>query len=1098
MFVSKNSVELVLDFHSWICSRKARRRLAVLAALVCLTAVAMAQAPIKINIHAIQTNLPNSPYLNQNVTTEGIVNTVLSDGFYIVNSYNQATCPGGAVLNCWDDLVSTSEGIYVYTNTPPDPSYATVGNLVWVTGLVTESNPSADHAAQGTEIQISSPPIRADNITYNLPAPVAADILASAPTGAFGQWLEFEGMRITIPNLLTTSGTGGTAATDSQPATSNGQFWGVLPDSSGNSVRPFRGTGISELEPVPATAPATVSRWSGNPSLLFIDSSSRGGPQAPLDVTANAVASNLTGVVDYHENALGYTGVVLDNGQYGYYGYGAGAVTPAPGASGTPAALPTSSIQVTIATQNLDYFYDTSTVSSTIFSTRIDKDALAIVQFENSPDIVGVQEVESLNALDALAAQIASDGGPTYTPCWLSGSDPSGLTNGFLVNEAKVDLISCNQVDAAKTYNSTTLFARPPLVLVAGIARGGAQVYELTIVNSELLDRANISDPTLGPAVRAQRAAQAEELSRIIEGYQSAGAHVVSLGGYNSFEFSDGFADTTGAIVGNPVAANLVTLPVSTSTNPALVNLTTLPANAADNRYTFVENGSAEETDHILVSSDLAPITSISYARFGADFPVVDSNDDTTALHASSHDGVVSYVAITYTPQFSLISSLNPSAYGQNVTFTATATGISGTPTGSVSFYDGATNLCNALAMVGGSAACSSSTLTVGQHPIKAVYSGDTIYAPATATLTQTVKPLAAALSLTSAPNPSYFGEKVVFSATATSSDGAPTGTVTFNDLTTGSALGSASLTNGSTSVAVSNLAVGSHQIQASYGGDETHSAATSNQVTQVVLVYAQGATLTCAPNPTSFGTNVTCTDTIASLGGISTGTVNFNDGSNTLGTAPLNNGVAAFSTSTLTVGTHPIVAVFPGSSQSTGVTSNVFDELILPTFSLAVSPSSATVYTGEAATYTVGVVAGEGFSLNVALTCAGVPAATTCWFKPATVPGGGFGQLIVQTSAPTNTGAQASSRAAPLAVLSGVLMLLWPKRLKGRRWWMTVVMLVAMSAIGALNGCGRSGTLVGGTPVGSYTLTVSGSALDSPVPVIKTVSATLKVNSLF
>jgi hypothetical protein len=753
---------------------------------------------------------------------------------------------------------------------------------------------------------------------------------------------------------------------------------------------------------------------------------------------------------------------------------------------------------VTIATQDLDNFYDTSTVSSQAFTTRVNKAALAIVQFENSPDIIGVQEVESLNALDALAAQISSDGGPSYTPCWFSGNDSTGLTNGFLVNEARVDLISCTQVDAATPYDSTKLFARPPLVLVAGLARGEAQEYELTVINSELPDRADISDPTLGSAVRAQRAAQAEELSTFIEGYQSAGAHLVSLGGYNSFEFSDGFVDTMGAIVGDPAAANLVTLPVSTDTNPTLTNLTTLPANTADNRYTYVENGSAEETDHIVVSSDLAPITTISYARFGADFPVIDSNDPTTALHASSHDGVVSYVEITYAPQFALTSSLNPSAYSQNVTFTATATGPLGTATGTVSFYDGATTLCNAQAMVGGSATCSSSTLTVGQHAIKAVYSGDTIYGSATATLTQTVKPLPATLSLTSAPNPSYFGEKVAFTATASSSDGAPSGTVTFNDLTTGNALGSGALANGTASIAVSTLTAGSHLIQASYGGDQTHSTATSNQVTQIVLVYAQGATLTCAPNPASFGTNVTCIDTITSLGGISTGTVAFNDGSTPLGTATLNGGVASFSTTTLPVGIDPIVAVFSGSSESTGVTSNVVNEEILPTFSLTVSPSAASVYTGEAATYTVGVVAGEGFSLNVALTCGGLPAATTCSFKQATVPGGGFGQLIVQTSAPTNTGTQASTRTTPLVVLSGVLLLFWPKRFKGRHWWMTVVMFLAISAIGALNGCGGSGTLVGGTPVGSYTLTVTGSALDSPAPVIKTATATLKVNSLF
>jgi Bacterial Ig-like domain (group 3) len=87
----------------------------------------------------------------------------------------------------------------------------------------------------------------------------------------------------------------------------------------------------------------------------------------------------------------------------------------------------------------------------------------------------------------------------------------------------------------------------------------------------------------------------------------------------------------------------------------------------------------------------------------------------------------------------SLTSSVNPSILGAAVTFTAIVTGPGGTPTGSVTFYDGPTSL-GSNALVSGTAALSTSALTVGSHSISAVYSGDANYATSTSsTLSQAV-----------------------------------------------------------------------------------------------------------------------------------------------------------------------------------------------------------------------------------------------------------------------------------------------------------------------------------------------------------------------
>src|SRR5205807_2642261 len=75
-------------------------------------------------------------------------------------------------------------------------------------------------------------------------------------------------------------------------------------------------------------------------------------------------------------------------------------------------------------------------------------------------------------------------------------------------------------------------------------------------------------------------------------------------------------------------------------------------------------------------------------------------------------------------PAVTLASSLNPSTFGQSVTFKAKVDSGTHTPTGSVTFYDGATSLGN-ITLVGDSAQVSTATLTAASHTIKAVYSGD-------------------------------------------------------------------------------------------------------------------------------------------------------------------------------------------------------------------------------------------------------------------------------------------------------------------------------------------------------------------------------------
>jgi uncharacterized repeat protein (TIGR03803 family) len=181
------------------------------------------------------------------------------------------------------------------------------------------------------------------------------------------------------------------------------------------------------------------------------------------------------------------------------------------------------------------------------------------------------------------------------------------------------------------------------------------------------------------------------------------------------------------------------------------------------------------------------------------------------------------------TTLITLTSSLNPSTFGQSVTFTATVSGNS--PTGTVEFFIGSTSL-GSRTLSNGVAALSTPKLVAGTHSITAVYSGDANNAPSTsAAVTQVVK-AATGTTLTSSKNPSTFRTAVTF--TASVKGNAPTGSVTFLDGSV--SLGTATLgSDGKAKLTTAALRRGTHKITARYSGDANNAASTSSVLTQTV-----------------------------------------------------------------------------------------------------------------------------------------------------------------------------------------------------------------------------------------------------------------------
>jgi hypothetical protein len=184
----------------------------------------------------------------------------------------------------------------------------------------------------------------------------------------------------------------------------------------------------------------------------------------------------------------------------------------------------------------------------------------------------------------------------------------------------------------------------------------------------------------------------------------------------------------------------------------------------------------------------------------------------------ASISAVLSQVVDKYTTSTSLTSSLNPSTYGQSITFTASVTSTGPTaPTGNVVFADGTTTLGTVPLNTSGVAILTKSNLPAAALSVTATYKGDTESATSSGGLSQVVNQAVTTTTLTSSRNPSTSGQSVKLTAIVASPTTTPTGTVTFTLGTT--VLGAGTLAGGKVTLTTTTLPTGTDQITATYAG---------------------------------------------------------------------------------------------------------------------------------------------------------------------------------------------------------------------------------------------------------------------------------------
>ena len=398
-----------------------------------------------------------------------------------------------------------------------------------------------------------------------------------------------------------------------------------------------------------------------------------------------------------------------------------------------------------------------------------------------------------------------------------------------------------------------------------------------------------------------------------------------------------------------------------------------------------------------------------------------------------------------------------------------------------------------------GLATFTTSSLSAGSYYLTAGYGGDTNDASSGSNqivVTIMDVPGATTTTLTGSAASILPSGSVTLTAHVIAGSGLtqPGGTVSFGD--GGAVLASVTLNAGSASYTASGLAPGTHSFSAAYAGSATaFSGSVSNAFPVVVARAPVALGLTTSAGTVFPNGSVLMTATAASPSGLTpAGSLTFTDGSASLATVALVNGSASFTAAGLATGSHALGATLvPSNDFMAGTSSQV--PLAVQDFALSLPGGSATLNAGTGESLPLTIAPGaSGFAAFVALSCSGAPAQTICSVSPGSLTPG---------AAPGTATLTLTTTARPSPSPGWMLLGLSPGLLAFRRHNRARLagLLTACAALAMLafaSGCGQGNftgiAAGGGTPAGTYLLTITGTATGATVLThSSTLSLTVK-----
>ncbi|CAA9414376.1 MAG: hypothetical protein AVDCRST_MAG74-2511 [uncultured Pyrinomonadaceae bacterium] len=597
-------------------------------------------------ISEVQGEKNASPLVGESVRLTGIVTARVKSGFFMQSPDDKI-----------DGNPATSEGIYVFTKSEP-PGEAAVGNLISVTGTVEEFRPKQEPLSLPiTELSMfkDRDVIKVVSKANPLPKPIVLTANETSKT-AIDALEKYEGMRVSVAEMTVVAPTNGRVEEKTGASESDGVFYGVVK----GLPRPFRETGLDiydyvllpekEREKLKKDAPK-IAVFDHNPERLRVESAAQLGAQT-IDVTSPAEIKNLVGVLHYAYRAYAIL-VDADNRS---------AVSNLVKALALPAP---NDRQFSVAAMNLERFFDDQDdpgikeplITSEGFEKRLKKVSLAVRSYLQTPDIIGVVEMENLAVLKRLAERINRDAetsgkpNPKYEAYLAEGNDVGGIDSGFLVKSSRVQVLETKQFGKEEKFKNpvskddVSLNDRPPLLLRAAVKDEITnKPLELSVVVNHLKSLRGYNDEKDAPFVRMKKRLQAESLARFIAERLKANPseRLALVGDFNAFQFNDGVMDVIGTIKGTPSAKETVLIASEDLVNPDLTNLVDLIK--TEQRYSYSFDGNAQILDHFLVNNALKKhLAGFGYARINADFPETYRNDETRVERFSDHDAAIAY-----------------------------------------------------------------------------------------------------------------------------------------------------------------------------------------------------------------------------------------------------------------------------------------------------------------------------------------------------------------------------------------------------------------------------------------------------------------------
>jgi hypothetical protein len=418
-----------------------------------------------------------------------------------------------------------------------------------------------------------------------------------------------------------------------------------------------------------------------------------------------------------------------------------------------------------------------------------------------------------------------------------------------------------------------------------------------------------------------------------------------------------------------------------------------------------------------------------------------------------------------------------PLEFGSSDIYNVTVTGNAGSSaiTGSVSFLVNGTAVQTVALNAAGSATYTDTNLRAGVRSITASYGGDSTHLPSVSPASTITVNKATTVLAWATPAAITYGTLLSgaqLNAVATTEDGEiVAGTFTYEPATG------------------TVLAAGPQVLSATFVPTDTANYSTPPAAITTVLDVHVANTSTAVTSALGSGPSndsVIFTANVSSPTGAAMGSVVFTDGSTTLDTISLTNGVATYTSPGLVLATHTITASFQANANYNSSSGTVVNTALPFTFlDNGISSLSLTAQLGSPINTTLTLTPSAAFSGTVTFRCTGLPANITCLFTPSSIG------IVAGTTAPQSvqlsmntalaqSNQPANGRGASLALLFGLPGMILAgvgaqrrQKLKARGLLLFAILCLSFAGVTALAGCGGNDSKPAASLTGSYSFHV-------------------------